>query len=83
MLDSILPRRKVGKSTYKELSLDFCDFSYSYLIEKTDRKFLRRSEAYMLLCRRFSLKKKVVKGLLREMEERGLISSTNRGIYLL
>jgi predicted N-acyltransferase len=82
MPNSNLSGKKVDSAAFKERSFDICDFFYSYMVEKSDNGFLYRPDVYRLLCKKFSMKKDVVKDILMEMERREMIRNGNRGIKL-
>jgi len=62
---------------------DFYRFTYDYLKENTYSGFLSRSYVFTLLGRRYSLEKCLIRQVLRQMKEKGLIRQTKRGILLI
>lgn len=79
-----LPQEKINPGEYKERPfLDICEISHTYLMEKSSNNFISRPYAYKLLCGRFSMKKEVIKALLKRMQERGMIRNMSRGVLLL
>lgn len=74
---------QIYKNRYVCDDFDIIDFSYNYLLTKTNNGFLRNADVYKYLGRRFSLKKPFCKKILTAIQERGLLRKVKRGVILL